>query len=140
MLFLLAYFYCPFQLCCQFVKNEKIIFFRYNHVSLVRLLVANGADVNALHPPSAGDVASKLTPRFSPLSSIFADVSSGSKDEYSMLLILEYLLNKGAFVHWRQVRTWKRTLRQTLKLTRVFISWRQEPLLFHELVSARASE
>jgi len=76
---------------------------KYNHVSLVRLLVANGADVNALHPPSAGDVASKLTPRFSPLSSIFADVSSGSKDEYSMLLILEYLLNKGAFVHWRQV-------------------------------------
>jgi len=73
---------------------------KYNHVSLVRLLVAHGADVNALHPPTA-DVAMKLTPRFSPLSSIFADVSSGSKDEYSMLLILEYLLNKGAFVHWR---------------------------------------
>ena len=71
--------------------------------------MANGAVVNALHPPSAGDVASKLTPRFSPLSSIFADVSSGSKDEYSMLLILEYLLNKGAFVHWRQVPQWNET-------------------------------
>jgi len=76
---------------------------KYNHVSLVRLLVANGADVNALHPPAVGAIASKVTPRFSPLSSIFADVSSGSKDEYSMLLILEYLLNKGAYVHWRNV-------------------------------------
>jgi len=80
---------------------------KYNHVSLVRLLVAHGADVNALHPQAVMPIGAvsdvKLVPRFSPLSSVFSDVTSGTKDEYSMLLILEYLLKKGAFVHWRQV-------------------------------------
>ena len=48
-------------------------------------------------------MAGMMAPRFSPLSSVFADVSSGVKDEYSMLLILEYLLRQGAFVHWRGI-------------------------------------
>ena len=86
---------------------------RYNHVSLVRMLVAHGADVNAIYPAAAFDriggggggrvLGMTVAPRYAPMSSVFIDVCSGSKDEYSMLLILEYLLRKGAFVHWRGI-------------------------------------